>query len=760
MNTKVLCVVVIFFTFLIFWGNQSRARNSQDDGSCYTCKCEVQMTVKNPDSKKEPSCSVIFKGSDKRISSSDDELLYLGVKEIKFSPVAFAACDFALYCDSDTSAELNCDGVKKTNEGFLGTTKYVKIREHTSVWGQQKCGVYCERRGDIKDVNIKCDHWERPPPPPPVKKPPVKKPPAKRPGLLSSMFVPASWQSPATDASFLTDSSGDQSEDEKEPDAVITDASRWKTLSGESGIEQGTLMVAAGETEVRSYCTGDMVRLAGPSMLSLPNCQPDIGGRWKGAYAKRLPNGQFISVDISLNLRKEAGSLKGEMKTPDGIFTIMFGSQSGYTLNVQTSGTVAGAKREIYFNGNLAKGSIVFTGRDQEPGGMKGTSIRGFVRRLYIADSALPIALVNTPYTHPLTAFAPAGQALKFRLAAPPVTYPEINWYTPAEATRGRNGEKFSYVCPANGSMGGTLYGSDTYSDSSTICKAAVHAGVITQKAGGVVTIQVKPNADTYTATTRNGVVSSKYSFGTGKGSFVFVSSNAGERGRLPKGISFDTSSGTFSGTPTETGSFDLMVVADDGAGNVFEQPLTLNVKKLAVTNALMPDGILAQSYAASLLVAGGVAPYSFSGKMPAGLFLDPVTGVVSGTPSSISDGKDRYGNRASTTTFDVTVKDSQNNSESQKMTLTVRGATIMNSHFLPDASVGAPYRTQFRTLGTTSQIYWTAGRADPKLLGLTLNGQTGELSGTPTKAGRFLINIRAEVGGGVLSRSFTVTIE
>jgi hypothetical protein len=83
-----------------------------------------------------------------------------------------------------------------------------------------------------------------------------------------------------------------------------------------------------------------------------------------------------------------------------------------------------------------------------------------------------------------------------------------------------------------------------------------------------------------------------------------------------------------------------------------------------------------------------------------------------------------------------------------------------MNSHFLPDASMGVPYRTQFQTLGATSQINWTSGRTDPKLIGLTLNDQTGELSGTPTKAGSFLIVVNAEVGSRVLSRSFALTIE
>ena len=246
------------------------------------------------------------------------------------------------------------------------------------------------------------------------------------------------------------------------------------------------------------------------------------------------------------------------------------------------------------------------------------------------------------------------------------------------------------------------------------------------------------------------------------QGSYVFVrpESNGGEPGRLPKGLSFEASSGTFSGTPTETGSFDLSVVADDGAGNAFEQPLTLIVKKLAVTNRLLPDGIVGQTYAATLKAAGGQAPYRFSGNMPAGLQLDPNTGEIRGTPSSTSAGNDRYGNRALTTGYEVTIRDSQGSSESQKVSLTVRGATIMNSHFLPDAEVGAPYRTQFRIVGNTSPVNWMFGGTDASLIGLGLNEKTGELSGTPTKAGEYFVEVTAEVGSNAPTRQFAITIK
>jgi hypothetical protein len=240
---------------------------------------------------------------------------------------------------------------------------------------------------------------------------------------------------------------------------------------------------------------------------------------------------------------------------------------------------------------------------------------------------------------------------------------------------------------------------------------------------------------------------------------FIRPEASGGERGRLPKGLSFDASSGTFSGTPTELGSFDISVVADDGAGNVFEQPLTLNVQQLALTNRLLPDGIIGQPYAAALKVAGGQAPYRFSGTMPAGLQLNPTTGEVSGTPSSPSAGSDRYGNRALTTSYEVTIRDSRDNAESQKVSLTVRETTIMNSHFLPDARLGMPYRIQFQAVGNLSPINWVMGETGATPTGLVLNERTGDLSGTPTRAGDFSIQVTAEVGSRAPTRQFAVTV-
>jgi hypothetical protein len=63
------------------------------------------------------------------------------------------------------------------------------------------------------------------------------------------------------------------------------------------------------------------------------------------------------------------------------------------------------------------------------------------------------------------------------------------------------------------------LYGTDTYTDDSVLCQAAVHAGVITTR-GGTFTIEMLPGQSSYAGSRRNGVISADYpAWG---GSFAF----------------------------------------------------------------------------------------------------------------------------------------------------------------------------------------------------------------------------------------------
>ena len=92
-------------------------------------------------------------------------------------------------------------------------------------------------------------------------------------------------------------------------------------------------------------------------------------------------------------------------------------------------------------------------------------------------------------------------------------------WTQNAREHRGQNGTSFVHQCPPGGSFG-SVWGSGPYTDDSSICTAAVHAGRIQLATGGPVTVFVHPGRASFNGTEANGVRTSN--FATYPGTFSF----------------------------------------------------------------------------------------------------------------------------------------------------------------------------------------------------------------------------------------------
>ena len=108
------------------------------------------------------------------------------------------------------------------------------------------------------------------------------------------------------------------------------------------------------------------------------------------------------------------------------------------------------------------------------------------------------------------------------------------DWSAQADKFRGQNGTRYTYSCPAGGTPSGRLWGTDLYTDDSSVCTAAVHAGLIGAAQGGTVVIEIRSGAAAYTGSTRNGVSSRDY--GNWSGSFAFVGASSGRRSQTNNG--------------------------------------------------------------------------------------------------------------------------------------------------------------------------------------------------------------------------------
>lgn len=85
-----------------------------------------------------------------------------------------------------------------------------------------------------------------------------------------------------------------------------------------------------------------------------------------------------------------------------------------------------------------------------------------------------------------------------------------IAWSTTGAGFKGDDGQTYIFQCPPDGTAG-TIWGSDVYTADSSICTAAVHAGLISLAEGGVVTVEFRPGRLIYGSTVRNGITSNTY---------------------------------------------------------------------------------------------------------------------------------------------------------------------------------------------------------------------------------------------------------
>ncbi len=94
---------------------------------------------------------------------------------------------------------------------------------------------------------------------------------------------------------------------------------------------------------------------------------------------------------------------------------------------------------------------------------------------------------------------------------APHVT--GIDWRTsPLDLSlRGLNGERFRFRCPPGRVAAGQVIGSGPYTDGSSICACAVHAGAIRPANGGEVTVEIVPGQSRYAGSLRHFVQSESY---------------------------------------------------------------------------------------------------------------------------------------------------------------------------------------------------------------------------------------------------------
>jgi hypothetical protein len=130
-------------------------------------------------------------------------------------------------------------------------------------------------------------------------------------------------------------------------------------------------------------------------------------------------------------------------------------------------------------------------------------------------------------------------------------------WARTAIEFRAKNGHQAELVCPAGGSLG-SVWGNNPYTDDSSVCSAAVHAGLVDARQGGHVLISICEGRQAYTGNHRNGVKSMSY--GPFSGSFSFPQAGldlAGTPPPPPQDVTWNTNAIGYRGQIGQLTPFD-----------------------------------------------------------------------------------------------------------------------------------------------------------------------------------------------------------
>jgi hypothetical protein len=173
--------------------------------------------------------------------------------------------------------------------------------------------------------------------------------------------------------------------------------------------------------------------------------------------------------------------------------------------------------------------------------------------------------------------------------------------------------------------------------------------------------------------------------------------------GALPPGIQLNAATGSFSGSPSNTGAYSFTVQVTDSSPipNTFTRQFNINIySPLQISTASLPSGIVGTTYVQSVPTTGGSgANYVWSATgMPAFLTIDPTSGTISSQPGQTA--------LPGTYSVRVTVSDPGPPAQtaSQSLSLTFTENTTVTIAVSPNPTqVGAPVTVAVTVVPTVS---------------------------------------------------------
>ncbi|MCU0440483.1 MAG: SBBP repeat-containing protein [Raineya sp.] len=241
-------------------------------------------------------------------------------------------------------------------------------------------------------------------------------------------------------------------------------------------------------------------------------------------------------------------------------------------------------------------------------------------------------------------------------------------------------------------------------------------------------TVDFDPNASTFNLTSA-GIHDIFVSKLDANGNLAWVKAIGGTVNDVGHGITVDASGNVYT-----TGYFTSTVDFDPGSGifnlisagniDIFVSKITqCSIIVINPAVGTLPSGIVGTVYSQNVSQTGltGSPNWSISvGTLPTGLAINPISGVISGIPTTIG-------------TFNFTIRVTDGTcSQIQGYSISVACPTLaFTNTTASNGAVGAPFSLNASVTGNTTTVTYSVAPTLPS--GLSLNTSTGQITGTPT---------------------------
>ena len=192
----------------------------------------------------------------------------------------------------------------------------------------------------------------------------------------------------------------------------------------------------------------------------------------------------------------------------------------------------------------------------------------------------------------------------------------------------------------------------------------------------------------------------------------------------LPAGLTFSTSNGAISGTPTAVSSSTSYTVTATNSGGSGTATITIQVNDIAPSNVAYSPSFLTLTKDSAMTTAtptssgGTVTSWSISPSLSGGLSFSTSTGAISGTPTSVSNA----------TTYTVTASNT-GGSATTTVTILVNDAPPSSITYSPSSftlTKGTAMTTTTPTASGGAVVSWSISPTLPS--GLSFNTSTGAI--------------------------------